>query len=128
MSHTVPPRDRPGRARIALGAHGEELAARFLAARGFEIVDRNWRCRAGELDLVARDAGTLVGVEVKTRSGSGYGHPLAAITARKALRLRRLLYEWVRAHEEHPERLRLDAVGITLGPGAPRIEHLAGIS
>ncbi|EYT52995.1 hypothetical protein H490_0111340 [Leucobacter sp. UCD-THU] len=111
-----------------LGARGESLAAAFLEERGFVILDRNWRNRYGELDLIALDRGALVAVEVKTRSGRGYGSPLSAITARKAGRLRRLLLDWAREHRTRASELRVDAIGITLGPsGAPGIDHLRGI-
>lgn len=112
----------------ALGSHGETIAAAYLEERGYRIVDRNWRTRNGELDLVASDGGTLVAIEVKTRSGSGYGHPLEAITARKAARLKRLLLDWARAHDSRALGLRVDAVGITIIHGTePRIDHLRGI-
>ncbi|MFV0435623.1 MAG: YraN family protein [Leucobacter sp.] len=111
-----------------LGARGESIAAAYLEDLGFRILDRNWRNRYGELDLVALDRDEIVGVEVKTRSGTGYGNPLSAITVRKAGRLRRLLLDWVRAHQARAPGLRIDAVGITIRPGAaPRIDHLRGI-
>lgn len=113
----------------ALGAEGEALATAYLEARGYRILARNWRCRYGELDIVARDGEAVVAIEVKTRSGEGYGSPLEAITARKSSRLRRLLLEWARANGARRAPLRVDAVGITLRPGAsPRIEHVRGIS
>ncbi|WP_336659706.1 YraN family protein [Leucobacter sp. USHLN153] len=112
-----------------LGARGEALAAEYLEGLGYRILERNWRIRGGELDLIALESGTVVAVEVKTRSGDGYGSPFAAITARKAARLRRLLLDWVRSHEVGAGRLRIDAVAITLRSGAsPRIEHLRGIA
>ncbi|MFA5607076.1 MAG: YraN family protein [Leucobacter sp.] len=115
--------------RQALGLHGEQLAAEYLTRAGFLILERNWRNRHGELDIVARDRGTIVAVEVKTRSGTGYGHPFEAITALKASRLRRLLLDWSRSSGVRGIPLRIDAVGITLPKGsAPCIEHLRGIS
>jgi putative endonuclease len=112
-----------------LGSRGESIAADYLEEQGYRIVDRNWRTRHGELDLIAIDDGALVAIEVKTRSGSGYGHPLEAITARKADRLNRLLLDWAREYGSRARGLRVDAIGITLSPGAePRIEHLRGIS
>ena len=113
----------------ALGARGETIAAAYLEGLGYRILERNWRTRSGELDLIARDGETLVAVEVKTRSGTGYGNPLEAITALKMHRLRRLLLEWVREAGARGTRLRVDAVGITVRPdGRPRIDHLRGIS
>lgn len=127
-SHTIPLPPPQGRRRI-LGAEGERLAAEHLERLGYEILDRNWRHgRDGELDLVAADAGSIVAVEVKTRAGRGYGHPFEAITTQKLARLRRLLLAWVR--DAHPvcDRLRIDAVAVTIGPdGAPDIEVLRGI-
>ncbi|QIK62238.1 YraN family protein [Leucobacter viscericola] len=112
-----------------LGARGETIAAGYLEGLGFRILERNWRNSSGELDIIARDGGTLVAVEVKTRSGTGYGNPLEAITVQKMTRLRRLLLDWVRAAGMRGAELRVDAVGITLrGDERPRIDHLRGIS
>ncbi|QIM16781.1 YraN family protein [Leucobacter insecticola] len=112
-----------------LGAYGESLAAEYLTGLGFHILERNWRTRAGELDLIARDRQTLVAIEVKTRSGTGYGNPLEAITAQKMLRLRHLLLDWAHETRAHGHGLRVDAVGITLRANqTPRIDHLRGIS
>ncbi|GAA1633607.1 YraN family protein [Leucobacter chromiireducens] len=114
---------------LTLAARGEALAAEYLAHQGFAILDRNWHSRYGEIDLLAREGSTVIAVEVKTRSGTGFGDPLTAITARKAARLRRLLFEWLRAQRVRSEHLRIDAVGIVLRPGrAPQIDHLRGIS
>lgn len=113
-----------------LGAQGEELAAQYLVSLGYRLLERNWRHgRAGELDLVMSDGQTVVAVEVKTRRGTGYGHPLEAITVAKASRLRRLLLAWVRDRRPRAARLRVDAVGIVLSPtDEPRITHLRGIA
>lgn len=112
-----------------LGAHGEALAAEYLEQRGFRILERNWRNRHGELDLIAEDHGTLVAIEVKTRSGTAYGNPLEAITARKSHRLRRLLHDWRRERALQRATLRVDAVGITVRSNEPpRIDHLRGIA
>ncbi len=116
--------------RRALGAHGEALAAEYLQGLDCEVLARNWRAgRSGELDLVANDRGTIVAVEVKTRTGTGYGSPFEAITQLKAARLRRLLLAWVREHRPGAAGLRVDAIGVILLPGEePRIEHLRGIA
>ncbi|WP_461637485.1 YraN family protein [Leucobacter sp. BZR 635] len=113
-----------------LGARGEQLAAQHLLSHGFLLLARNWRCAYGELDLLMREDGTFVAVEVKTRSGTGFGSPLEAITARKAARLRRLLLEWARQTGHRGARLRVDAVGVLLRPGsaAPHFEHLRAIA
>ncbi len=113
-----------------LGARGETIATEYLQSLGCEVLDRNWRSgRTGELDLVIRDRDHVVAVEVKTRSGRGYGTPFEAITARKAGRLRTLLLRWVREHAPVSGALRIDAVAVTILPGeAPKIEHLRGIA
>ena len=79
----------------ALGAYGETLAARHLVGQGMVLLDRNWRCDAGEIDLVLRDGDVLVVCEVKTRSSLRYGTPHEAVTDIKVARLRRLATRWV---------------------------------
>ena len=112
-------------AKDALGRRGEAIAARYLMDSGLTIVDRNWRCPQGEIDLVARDAGELVFVEVKTRSGVGFGHPLESITVAKLARLRRLAAAWCSAHPGDHDRIRIDAVAV-IAPrfGPVEVEHL----
>lgn len=83
-------------ARRALGARGEEAVAAWYAAAGYEVVDRNWRCRAGELDLVLRRGRTYVFCEVKTRSSLAFGAPQEAVGRTKQQRLRVLAAEWLR--------------------------------
>lgn len=119
----------PGGHNLRLGARGEALAAAYLEGRGYRVLARNWRTREGELDIVAQDGDAVVAVEVKTRGGTGFGHPLEAVTARKAKRLRRLLLSWVRSERPGASRLRIDAIGITMRLGAPpRIDHVEGLS
>ncbi len=111
-----------------LGRRGERLAEQHLLARGYRLVERNWRCRQGEIDLVVRDGDALVFVEVKTRSSTAFGHPFEAITPVKLARLRRLAVEWCRAHPTERGRIRIDAVAV-LAPrdAVPAIEHLVGV-
>ncbi len=112
-------------AKDALGRRGEAIAARHLADSGLVILERNWRCPQGEIDLVARDGGELVFVEVKTRSSIAFGHPLEAITAAKLARLRRLAAAWCEAHPGRHDRIRIDAIAViapTVGP--VQVEHL----
>lgn len=111
----------------ALGRWGEDLAARHLAAVGMQVLDRNWRCAQGELDLVARDRdGTVVFVEVKTRSGTGFGAPAEAVGRVKARRLRVLACRWLLEHRQSGSaELRFDVVGIVRVPGQqPELVHL----
>lgn len=112
-----------------LGRGGEELAARFLEAGGYRIVARNWRGSRGELDIVAEHEGTIVFVEVKTRSGLAFGHPFEAVTPRKLRALRRLAGEWCRQAERVRAAIRLDVIAVIGGHDVPaRIEHLRGVS
>ncbi|MEY5017053.1 MAG: hypothetical protein RL431_102 [Actinomycetota bacterium] len=96
-----------------LGRWGETIAADALAQQGYRILDHNWRCEAGEIDIVAVDADTVVFVEVKTRRTTSYGDPLEAITPQKCSRLRVLAGEWCRRNPEIVARnIRIDGVGI----------------
>jgi putative endonuclease len=107
-----------------IGRYGEDRAANFLEDRGYEIIDRNWRSQIGEIDLVARDKDRLVFVEVKTRSGSGFGHPFEAITANKVARMRRLVADWCIAKKVSGVKVRLDAIAVLITGGRVHIEHL----
>jgi putative endonuclease len=121
------------RAKDAIGRYGEDVAARHLSDAGLTILDRNWRCRAGELDLVATDAEVLVFCEVKTRSSGAFGTPAEAVTPAKAGRVRRLAQLWLAdrrdggSSEYWPE-LRFDVVSVMRRPqGAASVEHLKGV-
>jgi len=112
----------------AIGAFGERVAERHLRARGLVLLDRNWRCEEGELDLVLRDGATLVACEVKTRSSGACGSPHEAISAAKLDRLRRLAVRWAAAHHARADGIRIDLVAVVLQPrGAPVVEHVAGL-
>ncbi|GAA5128915.1 hypothetical protein GCM10023339_57430 [Alloalcanivorax gelatiniphagus] len=121
-------RDPAAEHKRLLGERGETIAARHLARHGMQVLDRNWRCDAGEIDLVLRDGAVLVVCEVKTRTSTAYGDPLEAIDRRKVDRLRRLAVRWLRAHDCHPEDLRIDMVGVLAPPGGPvEVEHVEGV-
>jgi putative endonuclease len=105
-----PPRGRSAQAR---GRWGEDLAARHYRRLGYEVLDRNWRIRRGELDLVVRRGGTVVFCEVKTRRTGGFGGPVAAVDRAKQLRLRRLAAAWLAAHDVHRVDVRFDVIAIT---------------
>ena len=121
-------------ARRALGTRGEDIAAAHLRARGYELVERNFRVRSGEIDLVAADRHALVFCEVKTRVATRHGagaQPLESIRHSKRLRLRRLAREWLRmrpAASGRPTRarLRFDAIGVVLSPSGEllSLEHV----
>lgn len=118
-------------AKDLLGRAGEERAARYLTALGYIVLDRNWRCDQGEIDIVAMHGGRLCVVEVKTRSSECFGHPFDAVDERKRRRLWRLASAWREAHADLARglELRLDIVGITgPNPATAEIEHLQDIS
>lgn len=111
-----------------LGKYGERVAAQRLVAEGMVLLDRNWRCELGEIDLVLRDGDDLVFCEVKTRSSTAYGHPLEAVGATKGARLRRLAARWLAEHDVRPTGIRVDLVGVLLTKqGAAEVEHVRGV-
>lgn len=108
-----------------LGRGGEALAARFLERKGWVILERNYRLGHAEIDLVARRGGTLAFVEVKTRSGPAFGHPLAAVTAQKRREIERVARAWIQRWGRAEYSYRFDAVAITWHRGArPLVEHV----
>jgi len=115
-------------AKEALGKQGEQLAAEYLQRAGFRILARNWRCAEGEIDIVAADRRVLVACEVKTRSGTGCGTPLEAVTKRKRSRLRRLAVRWVVAHGVLFDEVRVDVVAVLKNDRTGfAIEHIRGV-
>ncbi|OJV83017.1 MAG: hypothetical protein BGO37_13195 [Cellulomonas sp. 73-92] len=116
------------RAKDAVGRYGEDVAARHAVALGWTVLDRNWRCRDGELDLVALDGTELVAVEVKTRRSDRFGPPSLAVTPDKLARVRRLTARWLAAHDVHPASVRVDVVAVVVpARGAPLVDHLTGV-
>jgi putative endonuclease len=102
----------PSLANQARGRWGEDLAARWYAANGYEVVDRNWRSATGEIDLVACSPSLVVFCEIKTRASTRYGPPEAAVGWAKQRRLRLLAVEWLAAHDRHGS-IRFDVAAIT---------------
>jgi putative endonuclease len=116
------------RAKDVLGQRGEQAAAEYLAAAGFRILARNWRCAEGEIDIVAVERHTLVVCEVKTRSTSQRGTPLESVSRAKRNRLRRLAIRWLTAHGVRFDQVRIDIVGVQPGPGGDlAVEHVRGV-
>ncbi len=109
-------------ARRALGAGGEEAVAAWYEDHGYEVVERNWRCRAGELDLILRRGRTFVFCEVKTRSSDAFGAPVEAVTRDKQVRLRHLAARWLEDAPLRPTEIRFDVASVLAG----RIEVLEG--
>lgn len=116
----------------AVGAYGERLAARYLEESGMQILDRNWRCDQGEIDIVAMDDACLVIVEVKTRRNLMFGSPVEAVGVVKAARLRRLAGCWLADHRSLVSSMtdiRIDVIGV-LRParGPAQIEHRVAVA
>ena len=117
------------RQRSALGAYGETLAARHLTEQGMVLLDKNWRCDLGEVDLVLRDGRVLVVCEVKTRSSLAYGTPIEGVTEQKAARLRRLAARWLADHDVRPAEVRIDIVGVLVpASGDIEVDHVRGVA
>lgn len=106
-----------------LGAHGEQLARAYLAGQGYTILATNWRCRYGELDIVAQQAETIIFVEVRARR-AGASHAFASITPRKQQKLIRAAQAFLSAHGLEDAPCRFDAVAVSSAPnGALRLEY-----
>jgi putative endonuclease len=120
------------RVKDAVGRYGEQVAVDHLEAAGLVVLARNWRCREGELDIVARDGDELVFIEVKTRSSLAFGLPAEAVDRIKAARIRRLALIWIAAQRSGPgarswSALRFDVVSVLRKrTGGPELAHVKG--
>ncbi|GHH67689.1 UPF0102 protein [Streptosporangium violaceochromogenes] len=114
-----------------LGRHGEQIAVDYLLAHDMQILDRNWRCPDGEIDVVAREGRTLVVVEVKTRSGRTHGTAFEAVTEAKLARLRRLTVRWLGERRERLgerfDTIRLDVIALERFAGDFALRHERGV-
>ena len=108
----------------ASGDLGEEIARRYLAGKGYELVESNYRTRRGELDLISRHKDTLVIVEVKLRRGTAYGTPLEAVTPRKQKAIRLMAEEYLAERTPDFHSLRFDVVGVLIRGGRTEITHI----
>jgi putative endonuclease len=99
----------------ALGGFGERRAAAHYQAHGYAVLERNWRCRSGEIDLICARGTTLVVCEVKTRTGTAHGHPLEAVTVSKQRRVRRLAAAYLQQQGRRWAVVRFDVVGVLDG-------------
>lgn len=113
-------------ANLATGAAGEELAARHLIIGGYDLLDRNYRSRGGEVDIIARDRdGTVVFVEVKTRSGLAYGLPQQAVTHRKQRQISKGALAWLSSRRLHDCSARFDVIAVLLQDGGQySLDHI----
>jgi putative endonuclease len=115
------------RAKDAVGAYGERVAVRYLTEQGMVLLERNWRCPAGELDAVLRDGDVLVFAEVKTRRGNGFGTPAEALVRAKVIRLRRAAALWLAQSGIRAREVRFDVVSVLARRSGPaHVEHLRG--
>lgn len=116
--------------RAEIGALGEQLAVDHLTSLGFRVLVRNWRCRYGELDVIAADATSriVVFVEVKTRTSDQFGGAAQAVTPEKVRRLRRLAGLWLASQDRSWAAVRIDVIGVRIGrKPIPEIIHLQGV-
>ena len=108
-----------------LGQKGEELATLFLQQKDYRIIVRNYRCKIGEIDIIARDQKTLVFVEVKTRSSHSFGSPAMAVTAKKQRQISRTAENYLAQNHLFDDSARFDVIGITLpADGKTEIDHI----
>ena len=108
--------------RLSLGREGEQLAGEYLKRLGYRIVEKNFKTRLGEIDLIAKDSKTLVFVEVKTRSSNSHGFPLEAVTKKKQRQLARVAMEYLGKNKAIDSPARFDVVAVLLAPAGPIIE------
>lgn len=114
-------------AKDAVGAYGERVAVAHLVEQGMVVLDRNWRSRSGEIDVVLRDGDTLVFCEVKTRRTNRFGSPAEAVVPTKVRRLRQLAAQWLAQSDLNPTTVRFDVISVLPQPAGPaRVEHLRG--
>jgi len=108
------------------GDAGEDLACAHLRARGMKVLARNYRCRSGEIDVVADDRGTIVFVEVKERRGDSHGSAVEAVTAEKRRRIVRAARAYAASHGLSESPIRFDVLAIDWSAEGPRVRHDAG--
>jgi putative endonuclease len=114
-------------AKDAVGAYGERVAIAHLVEQGMVVLDRNWRCRSGEIDIILRDGNDLVFCEVKTRRSLRFGAPAEAVVATKVRRLRQLAALWLAETGLRGKNIRFDVVSVLpQRTGPARVEHLRG--
>ena len=113
---------RPRREKKELGKKGEEIAIRFLKKKGYRILERNYVCKMGEMDIVAREKDTLAFVEVKTRTTTAFGPPQLAVNLTKQMQLSKVALYFLKEKKLEDVKARFDVVAILLGPTGEEIE------
>jgi putative endonuclease len=109
-----------------LGKHGENLAVIYLEAKGLKVIERNWRCRHGEIDIIAEEGPVLVVVEVKTRSSRSHGTALESVRPAKLARLRTLAAKWLATHPRSFDTVRVDVIALERFAGDFALRHIRG--
>ena len=112
--------------RKEIGAIGEKLAADYLKKRGYKIIQRNFRCREGEIDIIAQKGEYLVFVEVRTKRNNAFGTPEESVNLSKREKLISLANAYLQAYDKLPDFWRIDVVAVELGPNnrVLRLEHI----
>jgi len=113
---------KPGSQKKELGKKGEDLALRYLKKNGYRIFERNYVCKLGEVDIIAREKDTLAFIEVKTRTSTAFGPPQLAVNAAKQMQLSKVAQYFLKEKCLEDVKARFDVVGIVLGPRGPEIE------
>ncbi|MGN9838709.1 YraN family protein [Nonomuraea sp. H19] len=111
---------------LELGKHGEQLAVTYLEAKGMKIIERNWRCRHGEIDIIAEEGPNLIVVEVKTRSGRSHGTALESVSQAKLARLRMLAAKWLATQPRTFDAIRVDVIALERFAGDFALRHVRG--
>jgi len=110
--------------RQILGREGERIAENYLKEKGYRLVERNYRCPMGELDLIALDRRVIVFIEVKTRSDFRFGVPTESVHPRKQRKMIQAALYFLSRHRLHHREARFDVVGVSLAKGRPEVEHV----
>lgn len=106
------------------GRRGEDIALTYLISKGYQLLERNWRCSTGELDIIMTDGSTLIFVEVRTRQGENFGLAIESVTPAKQARLIELAQTYLQQQSVSSLAWRIDVVAVQLGPGSPHVEHI----
>ena len=113
---------KPGSQKKELGKKGEDLALRYLKKNGYRIFERNYVCKLGEVDIIAKEKDTLAFIEVKTRTSTAFGPPQLAVNAAKQMQLSKVAQYFLKEKCLEDVKARFDVVAIVLGPRGPEIE------
>ncbi|MFC5834628.1 YraN family protein [Nonomuraea insulae] len=112
--------------KLELGKRGEQIAATYLEAEGMKVIERNWRCRHGEIDIIAEEGPNLIVVEVKTRSSRSHGTALESVSQAKLARLRMLAAKWLSTQPRTFEAIRVDVIALERFAGDFALRHVRG--